>query len=155
MTLDRRAIVSGSLLMLFLFSFSACNSRTGAQSQSAKDDQTREKVADATEKAKEESQKAALQIDEAAREAKHEAKVAAQGVKEGWTRGHGGKLDLNSATETELRGLPGLNQSEARRIVNERPYNTKQELVTKGILSQDKYDNIQDQLIVQEPAARQ
>ena len=155
MILDRRTIVSAFLLTLFAFSFSACNSRTRAQNQATQDEQTHEKVADATEKAKQESQKAAQQVNAAAREAEHEAKVAAQGVKEGWNRDQGRRVDLNSATETELLGLPGLNQSEVRRMVNGRPYKTKHELVTRGILSQEEYDNIKDQLTVQGPPARQ
>jgi DNA uptake protein ComE-like DNA-binding protein len=150
MMLDRRTIASASLFMLFVFSFSACNSRTSAQNQATQDEQTREKVANATEKAKEESQKAAHQVDEAARVAEHKAKVAAEGVKEGWNRDQGRKLDLNSATETELRGLPGLNEGEVRRMVNGRPYKTKQELVTRGILSQEEYDSIQDRLIARQ-----
>ena len=147
--------VSASLFTLFVFSLSACNSRSSAQNQATQDEQTREKVADATEKAKEESQKAARQLHEAARDAEHQAKVAAQGVKEGWNRDQGGKVDLNSATETELRGLPGLNESDVRQILKGRPYKTKRELVTRGILSQQEYDSVQDQLTVQGPAGRE
>jgi competence protein ComEA len=154
MMLGRQAIVAASLFTLFAFSLSGCNSRSSAQNQATQDEQTREKVADATEKAKEESQKAARQVDQAARAAEHQAKVAAEGVKEGWNRDQAGKVDLNSATETELRALPGLNDSDLRRIMHARPYKTKQELLTRGILSQKEYDNIQDQLIVQGPAAR-
>ena len=149
MLLERRIIVSLSLFTVFVFSLSACNSRSRAQNQATQDEQTREKVADATEKAKQESQKAAQQIDAAARKAEHQAKVAAQGVKEGWNRDQRREVDLNSATEMELRGLPGLNGSDVRRILNGRPYKTKQELVTRGILSQEEYDSIQGQITVQ------
>ncbi len=155
MILDRRTIVSASLFTLFVFSLSACDSRSRAQNQATQDEQTREKVAAATEKAKQESQKAAQQVDADAQAAEHEAKVAVEGVKEGWNRDQGGKVDLNSATETELRGLPGLVDSDVRRILNGRPYRTKQELVTRGILSQEEYDNIQDELTIQEAAAKQ
>jgi len=149
MVLERRTIAVASLLTLLVFGLSACNSRSRAQNQATQDKQTREKVADATEKAKEESQKAAHQFDEAALAAEHEAKVAAEGVKEGWNRDRAGKVDLNSATTTELRELPGLNERDVQRILNGRPYKAKEELVTRGILSQEEYDNIQDQLIVQ------
>lgn len=155
MALNCRAIVSALLFAAFVFSWSACNSRSRAQSQATQDQQTREKVADATEKAKQESQEAVRQVDRAAREAEHEAKVAAEGVKEGWNRGQGSRVDLNSATETQLRGLPGLSDGEVRRIVNGRPYKTEDELVTRGILSQEEYDKIQDRLTVGEPSQRE
>ncbi|HXJ94764.1 MAG TPA: helix-hairpin-helix domain-containing protein [Terriglobia bacterium] len=155
MPLYCRTIVSAFLLAVFVLSLSACSSRSRAQNQATQDEQTRERVADATEKAKQESQKAAQQVDAAAQEAEHEAKVAAEGVKEGWNRDQGRKVDLNAATETQLRRLPGLSDSEVRRMLNGRPYKTKEELVTRGILSQEEYNQIQDQLTVQGPAARE
>jgi len=149
MRYHRCTIISFSLLTLLLFGLSACSSRSRAQNQAAQDEQTREKVANATEKAKEESEKAAEQVRVAAQQAEHQAKVAAEGVKEGWNRNQPTTLDLNSATETELRRLPGLNESKVRQVINGRPYKNKEELVTRGILSQTEYDHIQDKLSVQ------
>jgi DNA uptake protein ComE-like DNA-binding protein len=43
-------------------------------------------------------------------------------------------VDLNSATRQELMTLPGIGAAEAGRIVANRPYLTKTELVTKNVL---------------------
>lgn len=142
-----------SFLFLAGLGLSGCTSRSTAQNQTDQDQQTREKVADATQKAKQESKQAAQDLEVAARQAEHDAKVAAQGVKEGWTRDHKGKLNLNSATEAELRGLPGLGEKQVQRVVNGRPYKEKAELMTRGILSEQEYHDIQDQVTVQWPPA--
>ena len=43
-------------------------------------------------------------------------------------------IDLNSASRKELMTLPGIGASEAHRIVANRPYLTKTDLVTKDVL---------------------
>ena len=43
-------------------------------------------------------------------------------------------VDLNSASRKELMTLPGIGASEAHRIVANRPYLTKTDLVTKDVL---------------------
>ena len=43
-------------------------------------------------------------------------------------------VDINSANRKELMTLPGIGAAEAARIVANRPYMTKTELVTKGVL---------------------
>ena len=43
-------------------------------------------------------------------------------------------IDLNSASRKELMTLPGIGASEADRIVANRPYLTKTDLVTKDVL---------------------
>ena len=42
--------------------------------------------------------------------------------------------DLNSASRKELMTLPGIGAAEAGQIVANRPYLTKTDLVTKGVL---------------------
>ena len=43
-------------------------------------------------------------------------------------------VDINSASRKELMTLPGIGKDEAHRIVAQRPYLTKTELVSKGAL---------------------
>lgn len=146
---------SGTLLAILLpallaIGLPACNSRSRAQTQSEKDQETRERVADATAKAKQEGEKAAQELGQEARQAGHEAKVAAQGVKEGWHRDAQGRLDINVATEPELQSA-GFSQSEAQAVINGRPYKDKRELVTRGIVTQSDYSNIRDHITVLSP----
>jgi len=105
---------------------------------------TRDEVAKATERAKPELQKAGQELKEAANTAAGQAKAAAQGLKEGWERGRPEKLDLNSANETELAALPGVTRRNARKIIAGRPYRVPHELVEKGILSDEQYEQIRD-----------
>ena len=116
-----------------------------AAAQKARDEKTREEVAKATENAKPELQEAGRKVGEAAKTAAEDAKAAAQGVREGWERnGHGAVVDLNSASESDLAALPGISHHDARKIIANRPYGDKHDLVTKGILSEDQYQSVRD-----------
>jgi DNA uptake protein ComE-like DNA-binding protein len=109
---------------------------------------TRDEVAKATERAKPELQKAGRELKEAAKTVAEQAHAAAQGVKEGWERGSAQKLDLNSAKESELLALPGIKRRDARKIIAGRPYNAPHELVEKGIVSEERFSQIRDQIRV-------
>ena len=60
------------------------------------------------------------------------------------------KLDINSASKEELDALPGIGEAYAQKIVSNRPYRTKRDLVTKKIIPQSTYDKIQDRIIARQ-----
>ncbi|MGB2590122.1 MAG: helix-hairpin-helix domain-containing protein [Candidatus Acidiferrum sp.] len=106
---------------------------------------------DAAERNKEihdEAAKAAAQAKPAVEEASRAVKAAVDGAKEGWQNADEKKIDLNSATEDDLTGLPGIGKHEARRIIAGRPYKDKHDLVTKKILSPATYEKLKDDVSV-------
>ncbi|MBY0362833.1 MAG: helix-hairpin-helix domain-containing protein [Phreatobacter sp.] len=59
-------------------------------------------------------------------------------------------IDINSATETELRVLPGIGEARAKAIIAGRPYRGKDELVRKNIIPQSVYDGIQARIVARQ-----
>ena len=60
-------------------------------------------------------------------------------------------VDLNSATATELKGLPGITDSDAAKIIQGRPYADKSQLVTKKVVSDATYEKIKDHVVAKHP----
>ena len=58
-----------------------------------------------------------------------------------------GQVDINTATEGQLKAVPGIGDVYAKRIVAGRPYNSKDQLVSKGVLPQGVYDKVKGQLV--------
>jgi len=54
----------------------------------------------------------------------------------------GGLLDLNSATRAELVNLPGIGEAYADKIIANRPFHDKGELVRKKIIPESTYERI-------------
>jgi len=59
-------------------------------------------------------------------------------------------VDINSATETQLKALPGIGDAYAAKIIAGRPYAKKDQLKAKNILPAATYDKIQEQIIARQ-----
>jgi DNA uptake protein ComE-like DNA-binding protein len=140
MPTSRRAVFAFALIL----AAGSCACNWNSADQRERDEKTRDEVAKATERAKPAIEDASRQLGEAARAAAEEARAAAQGVKEGWHNGQRAPMDINSATEAQLLQLPGIKGPDARRIIGNRPYRDKHDLVSKGILPENKYEAVHD-----------
>ncbi len=74
-------------------------------------------------------------------ELKRDAKSVAEGVRDGWNRDKA-RVDLNTATRDELVGT-GLTRTQSDRVIEHRPYASSRELLTKRVLSEDEYKQIE------------
>ena len=57
------------------------------------------------------------------------------------------KVDLNTAGEAELAAIPGIGETNAKKIIAARPFANKAQLVSKKILSKTEYEKVKDRLI--------
>ncbi|GAA4250476.1 ComEA family DNA-binding protein [Azospirillum formosense] len=55
-------------------------------------------------------------------------------------------IDLNTAGKDELQTLPGIGEARSEAIVKNRPYRSKDELVSKKIVPQNVYDDIKGRI---------
>lgn len=121
----------------------SCN----ASGKPESDRQIQQQAQQATENAKAAADKAAAEARVAAANAEREANDVAAGVKAGLHKGNRGSVDLNSASRADLETLPGVTAATARRIENNRPYDTPQDLVRKGVVSETEYDRLAPDIV--------
>ncbi len=65
----------------------------------------------------------------------------------------GAPLDINSATLEQLQKLPGIGAVYSKKIIENRPYNGKDDIVAKAGVPQATYDKIKDMIIAKKAAA--
>jgi competence protein ComEA len=63
-------------------------------------------------------------------------------------------LDINTASPSELEALPGIGEAYSKKIVENRPYKRKDELVKKKIIPQATYDKIKNQIIAKQGSVK-
>jgi competence protein ComEA len=81
------------------------------------------------------------------------AKSDKTGAKAGGETKHA-PLDINTASATELETLPGIGDAYSKKIIENRPYKRKDELVQKKVLPQATYDKIKDHIIAKQGATK-
>ncbi len=61
-------------------------------------------------------------------------------------------VDINSAGRNELKTLPDVTDAAADKIIAGRPFGSKSQLTTRGILSRDVYENLKSLVIAKQTA---
>lgn len=60
-------------------------------------------------------------------------------------------VDINSASDAALKAIPGLGDAYIAKIVVNRPYANKSQLVSRKVLPESVYEKIKDRIIAKQP----
>lgn len=60
-------------------------------------------------------------------------------------------IDINSATEAELKSVPGIGDGYAKKIIGARPYANKAQLKSRKILPVIIYEQVKERIIAKQP----
>ena len=60
------------------------------------------------------------------------------------------QIDINSASDVELKTLPGIGDAYSAAIIQHRPYENKRQLVSRKVIPQATYDKIVDRIIAKQ-----
>ena len=63
-------------------------------------------------------------------------------------------LDINAASADELKSLPGIGEAYSKKIIDNRPYQRKDQLVSKKIIPEATYQGIKDQIIAKQASSK-
>jgi DNA uptake protein ComE-like DNA-binding protein len=108
-------------------------------------EKTKQEAAKATAQIKEGSKVAVVELKKDVKEAAKQTKAAAEGVKQG-LQTPDKPVNVNSASRVQLQTLPGVDEETADRIIKGRPYHTRDEVGTKGVVSPDEFSAIKDRI---------
>jgi len=97
---------------------------------------------------------AATKIDSAAATAESSTKAAGAKVGAAKSAAKVEKVDINSATEDQLKSIPGVGDTYAKKIIAGRPYANKSQLKSKKIVPDSVYSKIADLIVAKQPAKK-
>ena len=63
-------------------------------------------------------------------------------------------VDINTASADELKALPGIGEAYSKKIIENRPYEKKDQLVSKKVIPEKTYKGIKDQIVAKQAPAK-